>query len=120
MDANRRKELTRDVINELAKIFSPWNQKKNHPERDYLGDSWLANMHLCYTNDYISFKTLYENEIEDILCEYAKDGLDRDYCRVITNDLEDLICSTSHLLSDVTYEKVGIMLENSIVRGAYV
>lgn len=119
MDSKRRSELTQSVIKELANIFSLGYQKEHHPMRDYIGDSWLANMHLCYSNDYISFRTLYENEIEDILCQYCDDGIaEEDWCRMVTSNLEELINSTSHLLGDVSYERLGIMLEESIVRAA--
>jgi hypothetical protein len=119
MDSIRRSELTRDVIKELANIFSMDYQKKYHPMRsDYLCDSWLANMHLCYSNDYISFKTLYEYEIADILFQYCDDITEVNWCRMVTDNLVELINSTAHLLGDITYEKLGIMLENTIVRAA--
>jgi hypothetical protein len=119
MDNERRSELTRYVIKELSNIFSLDYQKAHHPMRDYVGDSWLANMHLCYSNEYISFRTLYENEIEDILCQYCDDSFaEKEWCRIVTGYLEQLINSTSHILGDRTYERLGIMLEESIVRAA--
>jgi hypothetical protein len=116
MKKERRRELAGRVIEELAKMFSIKHQKEVDPIRDYLGDSWLANMHLIYANEYLSFRTFYSNEVEDKLSQLCGDNFEEwDWCETIVKNLEDLMRSASLVLSKLDYGEVGSLLEVLIV-----
>jgi hypothetical protein len=109
-----KEEISAGVIHECKIVFSKGYQNEHHPERDWLGDSWLANLFLVYTNDYVLFSTFLENELEERLFEYVLiDHQEYDWAWKIVTALMHLFEAEANLRPNMTYDELGLELEKS-------
>jgi hypothetical protein len=115
-----REELNEMIIKVCSRVFGLEYQNKYFKERDYVGDSWIANLYCIYVNDYITFDRFYQGEVCVSICDnidFLDDKLNEaaeHYCRERVQGLYDTFREFTRYGEGMSLEKIGLKLEKLI------
>lgn len=112
VDCRRKRELTNQMLRECAGHFALKEQKRLYGnQREYCGVNWFTNLYLIYTNDYITFSTFFELEMQDIvLSDITTDEEEFRWCENVLLKMLGTFMSLGTFCGGKTHEEIGSLL----------
>lgn len=119
IENKRKQELKQITIRVCEGWFNIAEQKKQFGnEREYAdGSSWLANLYAVFFNDYISFDTFFELELEQqFLFELKENDDEVSYCKEVVHDLYHLYQLVGSFNPNASYNKIGLEVQSLLFK----
>lgn len=101
-------KIVSEVVSACAEKYSDINRVNETVKEDF-SDSWMCNMYMDWTNNYLTTSVYFDSEIGHILPEYADKHFV--YAIKVVESMLDLFRSIGTLHPMLTHEQIGFIAE---------